>query len=68
MKRWLECYWTRRLDGVPLPLDEAETRRMIAWLPALRSLFPAAVAQLPRRTLAAHDALAHLARPPPGTP
>ena len=46
MKRWLECYWTRRLDGIPLPLDEAETRRMIAWLPALRSLFPAAAAAI----------------------
>lgn len=42
-ERWSEGYWTHRLNGVPRPLDEAETRLMIAWLPALKSLFPTAV-------------------------
>ena len=38
--RWLRCYWAGRLDGVPRPLDDAEIRHMVAWLPALKSLFP----------------------------
>ena len=42
-KRWLERYWRHRLEGVPKPLDDTETRLMFAWLPALHSLFPAGV-------------------------
>ena len=38
-ERWIKRYWNHRLDSVPLPLDEAETRLMIGWLPALKSLF-----------------------------
>ena len=40
--RWLKCYWDGRLDGVPRPLDDREIRHMLAWLPALKSLFPTA--------------------------
>ena len=42
-ERWLKPYWTRRLDGIPEPLDEGEIRLIFNWLPAFASLFPAAV-------------------------
>ena len=42
-ERWLDRYWKHRLEGVPKPLEEAETRLMFAWLPAFQSLFAAAV-------------------------
>ena len=41
--RWLKPYWEHRLDGIPKPLDDAETRHMFALLPALGTLFPTAV-------------------------
>ena len=42
-KRWLERYWNDRLEGVPKPLNDAETRLMFAWLPAFETLFATAV-------------------------
>ena len=42
-ERWLESYWTHRLDGVPKPLDDGEIGVMIGWLPVLNSLFSTAV-------------------------
>lgn len=38
-KRWLETYWSRRVDGIPRALDETEIGLMIGWLPALKNLF-----------------------------
>ncbi len=38
--RWLCRYWQNRLQSVPLPLDEAEVRKMMEWLPHLGELFP----------------------------
>ena len=37
-------YWKDRLDSVPLPLDEAEVKKMLEWLPHLGVLFPEGVA------------------------
>ncbi len=42
-ERWLERYWKHRLEGVPKPLNDAETRLMFAWLPAIETLFATAV-------------------------
>ena len=42
-ERWLESYWTHRLDGIPKPLDDGEIGVMIGWLPVLNSLFSTAV-------------------------
>ena len=41
--RWLESYWSNRLDGVPKSLCEREIELMIRWLPSLKSLFPKGV-------------------------
>lgn len=41
--RWLHRYWQDRLQSVPLPLDEAEVRTMMEWLPHLGELFPQGV-------------------------
>ena len=41
---WLYRYWQDRLQGVLAPLDEAEIRRMLEWLPQLGDAFPDAVA------------------------
>ena len=42
-ERWLQRYWRDRLDGLPKPLDDTETRLMFACLPAFQTLFPTAV-------------------------
>ncbi|MYF90466.1 MAG: DUF4020 domain-containing protein [Boseongicola sp. SB0676_bin_33] len=42
-ERWLQRYWTNRIEGVPALLDDGEIALMFGWLPALKSLFPAAV-------------------------
>ena len=42
-ERWLKRYWKHRLDGVPKPLNDAETRLMFACLPAFKTLFATAV-------------------------
>lgn len=41
---WLHRYWQDRLQGVLAPLDEAEIRSMLEWLPQLGDAFPDAVA------------------------
>ncbi len=41
--RWLEAYWTGRLQGKPAPLEPEETRMMLGWLPALQAVFSEAV-------------------------
>lgn len=41
---WLHSYWQARLQGIPVPLDEAEIRKMLDWLPLLGDAFPDAVA------------------------
>ncbi len=41
--RWLHRYWKNRLDSVPLPLDEAEVKKMLEWLPHLGASFPQGV-------------------------
>ena len=42
-ERWLERYWKHRLEGIPKPLDDTETRLMFACLPAFHTLFATAV-------------------------
>lgn len=42
-ERWLLRYWRNRLQGVPAPLDEAEVREMLEWLPHVGDSFPEAV-------------------------
>lgn len=39
---WLNRYWMDRLQGVLAPLDDAEIRNMLDWLPHLGELFPEA--------------------------
>ncbi len=41
--RWLKDYWTRRLQGIPIPLESVEIDAMIEILPFLGKLFPDAV-------------------------
>ena len=43
-RRWLHPYWENRLQSVPVPLDEAEIKAMLEWLPHLGELFPQGVA------------------------
>ena len=42
-ERWLERYWTNRLEGVPKPLNDNEIQLMLGWPQALKTLFPTAV-------------------------
>ena len=42
--RWLERYWTNRVQGVPRQLELGEIERMLAWLPDLAIVFSEAVA------------------------
>lgn len=41
--RWLFRYWQNRLDAVPAPLQDAEMRNMLDWLPLLGDHFPKGV-------------------------
>ena len=41
--RWLYRYWKNRLQSVPLPLEGAEVRKMLEWLPHLGDQFPQGV-------------------------
>jgi len=43
--RWLARYWDRRNHGYPKPLDKAEVRAMVEWLPHLQVVFTAAVTE-----------------------
>jgi hypothetical protein len=40
---WLHRYWGDRLQGLLAPLDDAEIRKMLDWLPHLADAFPSAV-------------------------
>ena len=40
---WLKDYWENRLQGVPVPLSDAETALMIDWVFRLPGVFPDAV-------------------------
>jgi hypothetical protein len=45
---WLRRYWQDRIQGVLAPLDEAEIRKMLEWLPYLGDAFPSAVSLVTR--------------------
>ena len=45
-KKWIGTYWQSRLDGIPLPLDRAESKHMTYWALALRECFPEAVERI----------------------
>ena len=40
---WLKDYWENRLQGVPVPLDDAEITQMLEWVMRLPGVFPDAV-------------------------
>ena len=40
---WLEGYWQRRNQGIPIPLDPVELKEMARWLPYMDSVYPQAV-------------------------
>ena len=40
---WLKDYWENRLQGVPVPLDDAEIAQMLEWVMHLPGVFPDAV-------------------------
>lgn len=42
--RWLSSYWTNRLAAILAPLNEAEAKNMLEWLPHLAGLYPQGVA------------------------
>jgi Domain of unknown function (DUF4020) len=44
--RWLNEYWARRNQGVPLPPDPDESERMVDWSPDLAPVFPQAVERI----------------------
>lgn len=41
--KWLKDYWQKRLQGIPLPLDDSEIKEMLEWLTQLTAVFPEAV-------------------------
>jgi hypothetical protein len=45
-KDWIAYYWQSRLDGVPVPLDPAETKHMATWPIRLRDGFAEAAEKL----------------------
>jgi hypothetical protein len=49
--RWLHQYWHKRLQSIPLQLDEAEMCQMLEWLPHLGGLFPQGVSLAVTATL-----------------
>ncbi|MDP9474185.1 MAG: DUF4020 domain-containing protein [Actinomycetota bacterium] len=44
--RWLSEYWSRRNQGIPLPLDPAEMEKMMEWSPDLDPVFPEAAERI----------------------
>lgn len=40
---WLKNYWHNRLQGVPIPLDDAEITQMLGWVVNLTGVFPEVV-------------------------
>jgi hypothetical protein len=43
---WLDKYWTRRINGVPVPLNSGELEKMIEWVGVLAPVFPAVVEKI----------------------
>jgi hypothetical protein len=41
--RWLRTYWTRRIQGAPVPLTQGELSEMIEWIVPLEPVFPEVV-------------------------
>lgn len=41
--RWLKDYWSKRITGIPCPLEREELESMIDWTPHLIPVFPAVV-------------------------
>jgi len=39
-QRWLDKYWSRRLDAIPRKLDPKEIEEMVAWIANLEPIFP----------------------------
>jgi hypothetical protein len=43
---WIQDYWQKRIEGVPVPLEAAEVGEMVNWGPQLGPAFPAAVEKI----------------------
>jgi len=44
--RWMEAYWSQRIAGVPLLLEEGELAEMVGWLSRLQPVFSEAVGRV----------------------
>ena len=43
---WIQTYWQRRIEGLPVPLDAREAGEMAEWSIPLQSVFPAVVGKI----------------------
>ena len=43
---WLNGYWSKRQNGIPVPLSEAEIHEMIEWAAQLELVFPSVVERI----------------------
>lgn len=44
--RWIDSYWSRRNQGIPVPLAEEEKAAMSSWVTGLSSMLPAVVERI----------------------
>lgn len=44
--RWIDGYWDRRNQGIPVPLSDEEKAAMISWATGLSPVFPAVVERI----------------------